>query len=620
MSPAHFQRLRDEILGYFREIPNFTASSWVESNVYLPAPQTQSPGWWTFSGREYLIDLVNFFSDPFATDEVCVFGSQTGKSAALMAGLCYLIANSPTGILWVAPSRDLVRSFSKTRWSPIVRASPALAQLIPTGSKRHDFSNDEQQLGGSVINFVGANSPGQLASRPVRAVILDETDKFPHNPKGEADAANLADQRAKAMAFPKRVKTSTPTTSDGLIWQAFLTGDQRRFQVPCPHCGKRVILGWSKAFQTMPALGIEAWMAWDKEAKRQDGSWDLDRVYKSARCECPHCGGHIREDQKTRIKREGVWVPTKAAAPTYRSRHLPSLYASSPETSFGSMAVRFLQAKASMLGLQGFVNGDLAEPWESQDSRAERTEIILREEALPLPGQPVRIMTADVQQVSPHFWYVVRDWTDGGHSRLVAAGNVDEWERLRERQIDHGVADNRVLVDSGYDTMNVYAECLRYGRPAHGGPGQLPISVGWTPARGRDGETTWKDKAKHPRIYGMGWATMTDQARRLPLVEFAADPALDVLATLRKGPGAGHGIRWEVPEPAASDVYWQHMDCKRKVQRFTARTGKVIHEWQKRSKHAPDHLLDCEVMQVIAAMIHGKLVWKVEDKQPTEPT
>jgi predicted RNA-binding Zn-ribbon protein involved in translation (DUF1610 family) len=612
MNRDHFVRIRSDILNWFREIPKGNASEWVVKNIVIPAPQTQSPGPFSFAGREYLIELVDFFSHPFLTDECAVFGSQSAKTTGMMAGLGYIIANAPSTCLWVAPSRDLVRSFSKTRWQPIVHASPALAAMVPTGAKRHDFAADEQQLGGSVVNFVGANSPGQLASRPVRVVILDETDKFPSNPRGEADAANLADQRTKAMASPKRVKTSTPTASDGLVWQAFLQGDRRRYQVPCPHCGKRVILGWSKTFQTLPLVGIEAWMAWDNEAKRQDGTWDFERVRNSARCECPHCGGHIREDHKTRIVREGVWVPTATSSSTYRSRHLPSLYASTPETSFGAMAVRFLQAKASMQGLQGFVNGDLAEPWESQDSRQERTEIILRGDADPLPGAPMRIMTVDCQQTSPHFYYVIRDWVGGGHSRLVWAGTVEEWESIREKQLSYGVIDTGTFIDSGWDTLNVYANCLRWGKPAFGGVGQLPIHIGWSPMKGREGTATWKRADGIPRIYGRGNAAQTGKPIQLTLFEFASDSVLDLLASLRGGEAKSNGVRWEVPDAVAHDEYWRQMDSKRKVARFTARTGRVVHEWAKRSKHSADHYLDCEVMQVVAAMIHAQLGWSVK--------
>lgn len=601
------------ILDWFRPVPTITASRWAEENLVIPPPQTQRPGLFSFAGCEYSREWVDFFSDPFLTDVTIVSGSQSGKTTALQAGLAYIVANSPSPCLWVAPSRDLVRSFSRTRWQPIVRSTPALASMIPTGAKRHDFASDEQQLGGSTLNFVGANSPSQLASRPVRVCVLDETDKFPSNPKGEADAANLADQRTKAMAMAKRIKTSTPTTSDGLVWQHFLLGDQRRFHVPCPHCSKPVVLAWSAAFQTMPKAGCEAWIKWDTEAKREDGSWDYDRVFGSARCECPHCGGHVTESDKTRIKRAGQWIATSRAPSNQRSYHLPSLYASSPETTLGALAVRFLKEKASLMGLQGFVNGNLAEPWESQDTRAERTEIIISDAGNQLPGTPVRVLTVDCQQTSPHFYAVARDWTDGGHSRLVWAGTVDDWEALRDEQMRLGVEDRRVVIDSGWNTLTVYAECLRWGKRAPGQMGQKPVSIGWTPAKGREGEATWKDKAKLPRIYGLGWAAMTDQTARLPLIEFASDSAMDVLASLRSGKADSHGIRWEVDATAAHEEYWRQLDAKRKVAAYTARTGKVKYEWRKRSKHYPDHYLDCEIMQVIAAMIHVKLVWRAQN-------
>lgn len=618
MTASQFNRIRSAILSWFRPVPTITASKWAEEHLVIPGPQTQRPGPLSFSGVEYARELVDFFSDPWLTDETAVWGSQSGKSNALMAGLGYIVANAPSGILWVGPSRDLVGSFSKNRWQPIVRSSPELAQLVPTGSKRHDYATFEQQLGGSVINFVGANSPGQLASRPARVVVLDETDKFPSNPKGEADAADLADQRTKAMASAKRVKTSTPTTTDGLVWQHFLLGDQRRYQVPCPHCDKRIILAWSNAFQTLPVAGNEAWIAWDKEAKRADGSWDFDRVFTSARCECPHCGGHFTEGHKTRAVRAGVWVPAARCSANHRSHHLPSLYASGPETTLGALAVKFLREKSSLMGLQGFVNGALAEPWESQDKRSERTEIILRDAAPPLPGQPVRILTVDCQQTSPHFYLVARDWTDGGHSRLVWAGTEETFDAIRDRQTALGVADNRTILDSGYDTLNVYRECLRWGLAAQAGHGALPVHIGWAPAKGRDGAATWKDKAKTPRIFGIGWGALTDPGRRLPLLEFSSDAALDVLATLRSGVTKANGIRWEIPADAGHEEYWRQLDAKHRRTRFTKATGKVVTEWVKRSHHYPDHYLDCEIMQVIAAMVHGKLVWKVDEQSPTE--
>jgi len=122
--------------------------------------------------------------------------------------------------------------------------------------------------------MVWSNSPAALASIPARVVILDEVDKFNEGGRKEADAVNLAEQRTKTFSNPKRIKTSTPTLSDGLIWQEFAKTDQRRRFMPCPHCGKLVLFAWSKAFTVFPLTGNEAFIKWDSKARRpKDNSW-----------------------------------------------------------------------------------------------------------------------------------------------------------------------------------------------------------------------------------------------------------------------------------------------------------------------------------------------------------
>ena len=70
-----------------------------------------------------------------------------------------------------------------------------------------------------------------------------------------ADAVDLAEQRCKNASWPQRRKTSTPSMATGFIWQAFLSGDQRRFYVPCPSCKKFLILAWSKQFTVFRITG-----------------------------------------------------------------------------------------------------------------------------------------------------------------------------------------------------------------------------------------------------------------------------------------------------------------------------------------------------------------------------
>jgi len=578
--------------------------------LVIPPPQSENPGAFSLAGREYAQEPLEDFRDPHITDSVLCFGSQTGKTTIYMVGAAWLLAESPTGLLWVMPNAVLAQSFAETRWIPVLLATAPLARVLEGTDKRYTLKRSQQTVGSSLVNFVGSNSPANLASRPVRIVIMDEVDKFDRGgTSGEADAANLAEQRTKTFAMPKRFKSSTPTVPDGIIWQEFLKGDQRRRFVPCPGCGAEIVLIWSKDFTVFEKTGCEASVKWDPKAALRDHKWDYDLVGRTAHAECPYCNFEIRDHHKTLMNRNGRWKSTSTAASHFVSRHLPSLYAVGPQTSFGTLAVKFLQAKRSMLGLQGFVNGDLAEPWEHQDTRGARLELILdvRKAAEEQVGNPMRLMAVDCQGASPYFWYVVRDWAEGGHSRLVAQGHADTWDEIRQTQLDSGVPDAGVIIDSGFQAADVYMRCLQHGqlKAAVG----LPVWRGWMPSKGRERDRAWKDAKTGATLpYVLGSAPLPHRRFLLPLLEFNGDMLLSVLAKLRKGPEKCAGIKWEVVEGIIDEEYWRHMDAKVYVPKTTA-AGKVEYQWTKRSHYWPDHLLDCEIMQMALATFHWRLPW-----------
>jgi hypothetical protein len=611
MRREHHAYVCDSIAKLFADRPTETVSEFCEENLIFDEPDNRGP--YSLAGREYAREPLDSYADPTITDGVLVFGSQSGKTGILMGGAAYLAKVDPSRLLWVMASEGQAQTFAETRWLPMLRASPTMAELLPSGARRHDVKKLQQQIGASIVNFFGSNSPGNLASIPARVCVQDEVDKFDQGGKKEADAVNLADQRTKKFANPKRMKSSTPTLVDGLIWQEFLKTDQRRRLVPCPHCSKPVLFAWSKEFTVFALTGNEAWVKWDKEAKR-GREWDFDRVERSARAECPHCGGHITDAHKTRIDRMGVWTPTSAAARGYRGWHLSSLYAASAQTTFGKLAVKFLQAKRSLLGLQGFINGDLAEPWENQDSRSERTEIIVRENVAPIAEDTGRILTVDYQQNAPYFWFVARDFAKNGDSRVVKAGSLEQWHQVRELQLDLKIADNHVGIDSGYDAQTVYKECLRWGKMVQL-PNALPIWVGWTPMKGRDGNVVWTDKkTRQPMLYYRSRAPLSHKEFELSLLEFNGDALKDILAKLRKGPEHAAGIRWELIEDLPPE-YFRHLDAEVKME-VPGPRGRLKSEWRPRSKRWPNHLLDCEIEQLAFAMFHKRLPWAVAPEEP----
>lgn len=581
--------------------------------MHIPPPQSPSPGWFTLRTREFAAEWIDSFANIALTDCVIVTGAQVSKTTSLAVGLLWTIRNSPCSALLVMPNEKLAGSFSETRLQPIIESSPELAALVPTGADRHRYKNLEMMLGASTLALVGSNSPSNLASRPVKVLLCDETDKFLGSTNEEADALSLAIQRTKSFANPKRYFSSTPTVSDGPIWAKFLEGDQRRFQIPCPHCGRLVVLAWSATYSVFRPTGIEAFVFWDKEAKRPNGEWDLVRVEKSAHARCPHCQGSIRDGEKTKAVRAGKWVPTAAGAAGYRSWHLPSLYASTPETTFGRLAVKFILTKRSGT-TQAFVNSELAEIWESQDERSERREIVVRGEDLekPVGDDQVTILTADFQMLAPYLWYVARTWAKNGDSRLVRCGHLDTFEDLRAVQLDLKVPDNLVFIDSGYSAADVYAACRRYGKlvPVPNAPA---THVGWIPCKGRERTMGWVDpKTKQPRLWTLSSAPLEARGLRMPLLEFNGEFLRDVLARLRR---RGQP-RWELTD-AADETYYSHLDSY--VRRPVVVGRRIQVKWTPRTQKAADHLLDSELEQIAAAMFQRRLVWTFEPPPEAEP-
>jgi hypothetical protein len=581
-----------------------SVTEWAERHLTIPPPQSPSPGPFRLDGREYMREPLDTFGNRRIHHCAIVAATQTAKTTTLMAGMAHQVVTTPTPLMVVLPNDLLARAWSETRWTPIVRASPALEVLVPKGAQRHDMKAAQQALGASIVTFVGSNSPANLASRPVRLLILDEVDKFAEQTESEGSAPALAMERTKAWSGYQVWQTSTPTRVEGAIWQSFMAGDMRRFNVPCPHCAKLVVFGWGSKFTLMPLTGNEAWMKWDPAAKRDDGTWDLDKVHASAHLECPHCQGRIRTEHRAKAVRQGVWVPTYDGSRDRRSWQVSSLYSPSLQCSFGNLAVRFLQQKYTVDGLQSFIQNELAEPFEDQNNRDERTEIVVTAdgEGAQLGTNPVKYLTVDVQAREPNFWWVVREWSKEGHSRFVACGHADTWEDLAKLQADHGIPDYDVMIDCGFDTSTVFAQCLAHGKMLNQ-PGVVATHRGWNPARGRGGkDTAWVDpRTRSTKLWAIVPAPSGQKGVRLNSVFFNSEAFRDILSRLRKGETK---MRWEVT-PMAGARYWEHLDSYHRKGVMQGRRTVVV--WVPRSFHRPDHLLDCEIMQAVFAAIRGRL-------------
>jgi hypothetical protein len=195
-----------------------------------------------------------------------------------------------------------------------------------------------------------------------------------------------------------------------------------------------------------------------------------------------------------------------------------------------------------------------------------------------------------------------------------------------------------VGIDSGYSTQSVYDACgqwsqtsdsaitypcgLRY--PPEGGL-RKPMIAGWLPLKGREGGArfTTKSGAIHPFGLSTAASMRTDVVQ--PILLFDSDHLRDLLFRLRKSETE---YQWSTgvtqidldiagAYTADYETYWRHLDSHT-LKPIANRAGKIKYEWQKRNGKWPDHLHDCEIMQLAMVLLWGDLsdstISKVVDK------
>ncbi len=606
-----------EVLLRSLEVPSQQPfSEWCCHNLVIPAGESEASGPYTFAGREYAIECVNDYGSRYLEGLTLAFGSQLGKTIIIMSGTAARLIHIPCKAIWVMPSRDLAREFSATRWIPFVDASETMRKMKPR--ERHKFSKGIQHIGNSLILFRGSNSPANLSSTPASLVNLDEVDKFNEGTKKETNAVDLAEQRTKSYTTFLKVRSSTPTLASSLIWEKFELGDQQRYFVQCYNCKRKILLVWDKDKTVLKLQGCESSVTWDKEAKKKDGSWDKERVLKSTRITCCHCGFHLQDQHKTWMNRSGVWAPTNPfAKPNVRSRHLPSLYSTSKQMRLGQLAVRWIELIEMGRGVQGMVNGELAEPFEGQDTKSKRFEIIVRG-ADPMKDSE-RLMGVDVQLVAPYFWAVTRDVAVNGDSRLDTWRALDSWDDVRAFQVDRGVKDEMVVVDCRHKPQEVFDNCLRFGTLVRKSYNER-VHIGWMPCEGHDRDRDFKcPKTKLPRLFDVGASQLPHTKFELPKLLFNGPKLKDILASMRRQKTR---IRWEVNEEA-NEEYWKHLDCEVKRPVPHPRTRRTVYEWVKRSDRTPNHMGDVEIMILAKSMLLRRFPWQLSIEttpKPDEPS
>jgi len=366
----------------------------------LSSEASAEPGKWLTSRAPYQREMMDAVGDPNIETVVIMSSAQIGKTEIINNVIGYHIQLDPAPILLLQPTLEMAEAWSKDRFAPMLRDTSVLHGLVKDPRSR-DSGNTllHKRFPGGHITMSGANSPASLASRPIRMVLCDEVDRYPVSAGTEGDPVNLAKKRSATFWNRKLVLTSTPTIKGASrIESAFEQSDQRRYHVPCPHCGELQTLKWMQ-------------VQWEQDASKEG---DEKHLPQTAYYVCEHNGCIISDSDKVAMIKAGKWI---ASAPFagMAGFHINELY--SPWVSFATMVAEFLKAKKLPETLKTWVNTSLGETWEEAGESIEADSLLTRKENWgSFAPESVVVITAGVDVQGDRLEIEVKGWGIGEES------------------------------------------------------------------------------------------------------------------------------------------------------------------------------------------------------------
>ena len=417
-----------------------------------------------------------------------------------------------------------------------------------------------------------------------RYLILDETDLYPPG------AVKMAVDRSTTYWNRTIVDLSRPTVPEGHINTEYLRSDQRKFWVPCPHCGGYQVLSFDQVKCKGAALG-----EWPPEQRDPE----YIKAERIARYECRYCQGEIDDKDKPGMLARGKWVPEGHPIERDGSMEPPppvshvgfwwsALY--SPFKNFSEIAAEFFTVKNEPDDLRNFINQWLAQPWKDVVEVKEESAILQLRTTRPPRVVPDGTLglTAGIDNQKHGFWVSIWAW-------VLTPSNVLDQHLVRygwvrdEPELEAWLFTDLYWDDSARVSYPVWRSAIDIG----GGPGDE--GVGSLTEQAYE----WLRRAGQGRVFGIkGAGRALTGGRKM------------IMNVIDRMPGKGlpipGGIRlWTVDTGMLKDAFWTRVGMGRVhlhaetgndfanhlASEFKERDNKGREVWVQQGRR-PNHLLD----------------------------
>ncbi|USQ97253.1 phage terminase large subunit family protein [Caulobacter sp. RL271] len=308
--------------------------SWAKRNIVFSERESPERGPY----NEDRFPLNSEILKALGPDDPCrivTFAKSAQLGGTVLANIFTLgsLDMDPGDFLYVHPTDDNARRWSKMKLMPMLKGTTAIARLFPTKSRDGGDSvlYKERIDGRGALQISGANSPASLSQVTMKRQCQDDLAKWEMNAGG--DPETQADSRSAAHMFAKIFKISTPLIWPGCrITKSFRAGSQEVPELPCPHCQHYQVLTWDNMLA------------------------NLDEAKPEAACfSCVSCGGLIEEHHRPwMLKRHRFVAGNPKAMRYHRSFWWWAAY--SVLQSWEGIARAWLTAKGDPAREQTFMN------------------------------------------------------------------------------------------------------------------------------------------------------------------------------------------------------------------------------------------------------------------------
>ena len=314
---AEVQWILEQIDDLTDERLTLKVSDVAEKRRVLPKG-TPFPGPWSNEKTPYLVEFMDDISESSPVEvSVCMKGHQLGYTAGIENVIMYIIDSAPGPILYTTATDPLGKEWSETRFDPMIEQAGMqnliFSQTTKRGSKKTGDKTLLKEFPGGRIKIAGYGSTAAFRQSSYRYFFGDEIDEASIDLKKQGNALEMGEGRTSAYkAKRKIILFSTPVEIDlSNVYHAYLLGDQRKYFVPCPHCGFMQELKFKHL----------------KYERDKDGLLDIDSI--KYECQGKNCDEYFFNYHKTEMYSSGrcEWRPTaKAKRANYRSRQMSCLY------------------------------------------------------------------------------------------------------------------------------------------------------------------------------------------------------------------------------------------------------------------------------------------------------